>query len=179
MQKYTKFGSLTIIYSFFSSFWFSGWYEQMFLTQKYKYFGSLAIISGYISSFWFSVRYNEQDHITSVTNTRTLLYQQTMIYQQNIAKSCMFQRKYIFKNRLARFALSQSYLHFLQFPTCRYKSSLIRPSWYHQYTWTNTRTYWTDKNIYQQKLRRTACFQRQIRKFRLAPLARNQLYVFN
>ena len=28
MQKYTKFGSLTIIYSFFSSFWFSGRYEK-------------------------------------------------------------------------------------------------------------------------------------------------------
>ena len=32
---------------------------------------SLAVISGYISRFWFSGRHNEQDHITSVTNTRT------------------------------------------------------------------------------------------------------------
>ena len=45
--------------------------------------------------------------------------------------------------------------------------------------WINTRTYCTDKNILftDKTLRRIACFQRQIRKFRLAPLARNQLYV--
>ena len=45
--------------------------KNTFSTQKYKNFGSLAVISGYISRFWFSGRHNEQDHITSVTNTRT------------------------------------------------------------------------------------------------------------
>ena len=63
-----------------------------------------------------------------------------------------FQRKYK-KNRLAR-----NHIHFLQFPTCRYKSSLIRPSWYHQHTWTNTRIYCTDKNIYQQNTKKNRMF---------------------
>ena len=44
-----------------------------------------------------------------------------------------FQRKYK-QIRLARFARSQSCIHFLQFLTCWYKSSLIGPSWYHNIT---------------------------------------------
>ena len=62
-----------------------------------------------------------------------------------------FQRKY------KKFG-SLAIIHFLQFPTCRYKSSLIRPSWYHQHTWTNTRTYCTDKNIYQQNTEKNRMF---------------------
>ena len=63
-----------------------------------------------------------------------------------------FQRKY------KQIRLARNHIHFLQFPTCRYKSSLIRPSWYYQHTWTNTRTYCTDKNIYQQNTEKNRMF---------------------
>ena len=46
-DTHTKNGLLAIMYSFFSSFWFSGRYKKtyMFLTQKCKNFGSLALLA--------------------------------------------------------------------------------------------------------------------------------------
>ena len=69
-------------------------------------------------------------------------------------------RNYVFSANITNSARSQSdiIINFLQFPTCRYKSSLIRPSWYHQHTSTNTRTYCTDKNIYQQNTEKNRMF---------------------
>ena len=74
-----------------------------------------------------------------------------MIYQQciywDLRRIVCFQRRYIFKNRLARFARTQSCIHFLQFPTRRHS---IRPyimNINEHIKWTNTRTYCTDKNM--------------------------------
>ena len=49
----------------------------------------------FFSSFLFSSQYNEQDHITSVTNTvMDILYRQTVIYQQCIIE--IWEESYVF-----------------------------------------------------------------------------------
>ena len=109
-----------------------------------------------------------------------ILYRQTVIYQQciywDLRRIVCFQRRYIFKNRLARFARTQSCIHFLQFPTRRHS---IRPyimNINEHIKWTNTRTYCTDKNMLLTNLT-IARFQRKIRKFRLAR-SQSVTYVF-
>ena len=116
---------IAIIYSFFSSFWsvcktFSRRKSTNILARSLR---SLDII---FLKFLVS---NEQDHITSVTNTvMDILYRQTVINQQCILLRFEKNSIYVFnadiKNRLARFARSQSCIHFLQFPTRRHS---IRP----------------------------------------------------
>ena len=109
-----------------------------------------------------------------------ILYRQTVIYQQciywDLRRIVCFQRRYIFKNRLACFARTQSCIHFLQFPTRRHS---IRPYIMNinkHIKWTNTRTYCTDKNMLLTNLT-IARFQRKIRKFRLAR-SQSVTYVF-
>ena len=125
---------IAIIYSFFSSFWSvcKTFFRRKSINILARSLRSLDII---FLKFLVS---NEQDHITSVTNTvMDILYWQTVINQQciywDLRRIVCFQRRYL-KNRLAR---SQSCIHFLQFPMRRHS---IRP--YHEHIkWTNTRTY--------------------------------------
>ena len=90
------------------------------------------------------------------------------MYILRFEKNRMFSTQIYKKNRLARFARSQSCIHFLQFPTRRHS---IRPyiimNINEHIKWTNTRTYCTDKNMLLTNLT-IARFQRKIRKFRLA-----------
>ena len=76
-----KIGLLAIIYnSFFSSFW-----SVCKTFFRGKSTNILARSISFFSSFLFSSQYNEQDHITSITNTvMDILYRQTVIYQQCI-----------------------------------------------------------------------------------------------
>ena len=72
-HTHKKIGLLAIIYSFFLSFW--SVYVKYVSDAKVKKnsarsLRSLDIIYGVFTSFLFSSLYNEQDHITSVTNTR-------------------------------------------------------------------------------------------------------------
>ena len=89
-------GLLAIIYnSFFSSFW--SICKTFFRRKSTK---KMARSISFFSSFLFSSQYNEQDHITSVTNTvMDILYRQTVIYQQciywDLRRIVCFQRRYI------------------------------------------------------------------------------------
>ena len=118
---------IAIIYSFFSSFWSVC---KTFFRHKSTNILARSLRSLDIIFLKFLVS-NEQDHIMSVTNTvMDILYRQIVINQQCISlyilrfeKNRMFSTQ-ILKNRLARFARSQSCIHFLQFPTRRHS---IRP----------------------------------------------------
>ena len=166
VQTHTKkmaCSQIAIIYSFFSSFWSVC---KTFFRRKSTNILARSLRSLDIIFFKFLVS-NEQDHITSVTNTvMDILYRQTVINQQCILlrfeKNRMFSTQ-ILKNRLARFARSQSCIHFLQFPTRRHS---IRP--HEHIKWTNTRTYCADKNMLLTNLTIARFSTRKIRKFRLA-----------
>ena len=175
-------GLLAIIYnSFFSSFW--SVCKTFFRRKKYTNFGSLSPLARYhfsqVSCVLVSI-INKTISRVLRTQSWTLLYRQTVIYQQciywDLRRIVCFQRRYIFKNRLARFARTQSCIHFLQFPTRRHS---IRPyimNINEHIKWTNTRIYCTDKNMLLTNLT-IARFQRKIRKFRLAR-SQSVTYVF-
>ena len=81
-------------------------------TQKCQNFGSLAPLArnhcmmcfSRVSVFLVGINHHKQDHITSVTNTRTSFIVPTnhVIYQQNIEENRMFQTQKYHKFRLAR-----------------------------------------------------------------------------
>ena len=118
----------------------SGRYVKYVPTQKVHKFrlaisARLNVSYEFFSSFLFSNQYNEQ-----LKTISRVLRAQGHIVPTNSDLSTMyilrrivcFQRRYK-KDRLDRFVRSQSCIHFLQFPTCRYKTSFnIWPSWYHE-----------------------------------------------
>ena len=158
--------------------------ENIFPTQKYTNFGSLSPLARYrfsqVSCVLVSIINKTISRVLRTHAVMDILYRQTVIYQQciywDLRRIVCFQRRYIFKNRLARFARTQSCIHFLQFPTRRHS---IRPyimNINEHIKWTNTRTYCTDKNMLLTNLT-IARFQRKIRKFRLAR-SQSVTYVF-
>ena len=158
---------IAIIYSFFSSFWSVC---KTFFRRKSTNILARSLRSLDIIFLKFLVS-NEQDHITSVTNTvMDILYRQTVINQQCISwdlrRIVCFQRRYKKIGSLA-FARSQSCIHFLQFPTRRHS---IRP--YHEHIkWINTRTYCTDKNMLLTNLTINRTFSTQNTKISARSLA--------
>ena len=116
---------IAIIYSFFSSFWSVC---KTFFRRKSTNILARSLRSLDIIFLKFLVS-NEQDHITSVTNTvMDILYRQTVINQQciywDLRRIVCFQRRYKKIGSLASLARNLVYLHFLQFPTRRHS---IRP----------------------------------------------------
>ena len=100
-QTHTQIGLLAIIYnSYFSSFW--SVCKTFFRAKSTQIWLALSARSiSFFSSFLFSSQYNEQDHITSVTNTvMDILYRQIVINQQciywDLRRIVCFQRRYIF-----------------------------------------------------------------------------------
>ena len=116
----------------------SGRYVKHFSNAKVqKFWLALSARSiSFFSSFLFSSQYNEQDHITSVTNTvMDILYRQTVIKQQciywDLRRIVCFQRRYIKKS--ARSLRSLATLYTLS-PVSN--ASSFNKAIYHEHKWT-------------------------------------------
>ena len=90
---------------------------------------------------------NEQDHITSVTNTvMDILYRQTVINQQCIYWD--WEESYVFNADIKKSARSLRSLAILYTFSPVSNASSFNKAIYHEHIkWTNTRTYCTDKSM--------------------------------
>ena len=181
-----KIGLLAIIYSFFLSFW-SVYvkYVSDAKVQKFRLarFARSIYFMGFsqVSCFLVCIMNKTISRVLRTQGHNYSTDKHWFIYNVYIEKNRMFSTQIFFKNWLARFARSQSCIHFLQFPTCRYKSSFNKAI-YHGITNINETTqgliisvkicywptkHWEESHVFNAKYEN------------IGSLVLNQLYMFS